>query len=128
MTLGVVLITFDMRKAFDSLSHACLLKSLTDGGLPLEFVAWIKSFLQSRKQRVVLNGTLSSNVISVTSGVPQGSVLAPYLFACHMRSLKACLPDTCMIKYADDVTILCPFKPKDSLQSIVELEMQKIKS
>ena len=33
-SLSVVLITFDMKKAFDSLSHLCLLNSLSEGKLP----------------------------------------------------------------------------------------------
>ena len=123
---GVILITFDMKKAFDSLSHECLLNTLSDGGLPRNFILWTKSFLQSRKQKVILNGVLSSNTVSVTSGVPQGSVLAPYLFACHMGSLKPKLPDTCMIKYADDVTLLCSFSSKDPVQTMIKTELQNM--
>ena len=126
-SFGVLLLTFDMKKAFDSLSHVCLLKSLSDCGLPRSFISWTKSFLTSRKQRVLLNGVLSSNTADVTSGVPQGSVLAPYLFACHLSSLKACLPHSCMIKYADDVNILCPFNRDSSVQSIVQSELENMK-
>ena len=123
---GVVLITFDMKKAFDSLSHACLLDSLAEGGLPRNFISWIKSFLQPRRQRVLIDGVLSSNVVNVTSGVPQGSVLSPYLFASHMRSLEARLPVAQMIKFADDVTLLCPYRTKDSIQSIVQTELSNM--
>ena len=127
-TFGVLLLTFDMKKAFDSLSHACLLKSLTESGLPQDFVCWIKSFLSSRKQRVLLNGVLSASSVNVTSGVPQGSVLAPYLFACHMSSLKPYLPNACMLKYADDVTIVCPFDRDSSVQAIIQTEQQNMQS
>ena len=127
-TLGVILITFDMKKAFDSLSHECLLNTLSEGNLPQNFILWTQSFLRSRKQNVILNGVLSSNTISVTSGVPQGSVLAPYLFACHMGSLKANLPDTRMIKYADDVTLLCPFSSRDMIQTMIHTELQNMKT
>lgn len=127
-TFGVLLIAFDMKKAFDSLSHACLLKSLTESGLPQSFVSWIKSFLTSRKQRVLLNGVLSPLTVHVTSGVPQGSVLAPYLFACHMGSLKPRRPSSCMLKYADDVNILCPFNRDSSVQAVIQSEIQNMQT
>lgn len=127
-TLGVALVTFDMRKAFDSLSHDSLLQSLAEGGLPSDFISWIKSFLHSRKQKVLLNGELSSSTVNVTSGVPQGSVLAPYLFACHMGSLTVDSPDSQIIKYADDVTFLCPYKHGNSMEAITESKMIHMKS
>ena len=41
---------------------------------------WIKSYLEDRSQCVKL-GAVESDVAAVSSGVPQGSVLAPYLFS-----------------------------------------------
>ena len=123
---GVLLITFDIKKAFDSLSHSSLLQTLSEGGLPFTFIKWIQSFLKDRKQYVVVNGATSSTTVDVSSGVPQGSVLAPYLFASHMRSLLPALSTTKLVKFADDVTLLCPYQRNTSLDEVYCLEMKNM--
>ena len=60
-------------KAFDKVPHKRLLKVLKYYSIPSNIVDWIKSFLTSRKQRVIVNGTPSS-WYDVFSGVSQGSV------------------------------------------------------
>ena len=62
----------DFAKSFDSVAH-----SLGIGG---EVLAWIKVFLSNRKQRIVIERK-SLPWIDVISGIPQGSVLGPTLFA-----------------------------------------------
>jgi hypothetical protein len=106
---GVYIITFDMSHAFDTVPHHLLLSCLSSFDLPEHdlFVNCINDYLTDRKQRVRLLNTVSS-VAHVTSGVPQGSVLGPYLFAVFMSTYKPFYENTHVTKYADDVTLVVP--------------------
>ena len=70
----------DLFKAFDRVWHYGLLYKLKSNGTDGNLFKLIKSFLNNRCQRVVLNGQ-SSVWKSVTAGVPQGSVLDPFFFS-----------------------------------------------
>lgn len=106
---GVAMIALDLSKAFDRVSHLSLLQTLVRGNFPYKLILWMRNFLTERTQRVVFNGMPSSRDVPVSSGVPQGSVLAPFLFAAQVGSLAALHPQTKLIKYADDFTLLIPY-------------------
>jgi hypothetical protein len=106
---AVRLITFDMSRAFDSIPHHLLLSHLSKLSLPNcnSFVNWLNSYLSDRKQRVKLGNTKSS-LTSVTSGVPQGSVLGPLLFAVYLSSYEPYHNTVHVFKYADDISLIVP--------------------
>ncbi|KAI8479510.1 hypothetical protein Bbelb_427710 [Branchiostoma belcheri] len=59
-------------------------------------------FADGRRQGVLVNGKVSSWQL-LTSGVPQGGVLSPYLVLLYMSSRSTVYNDTLDVGYADDV-------------------------
>ena len=65
-------------------------------------IRWIGAFLTQRPQRCRIAGSLSSPVFSL-GGIPQGTKLAPKLFATLVNRLVSSWP--LRAKYVDDTTI-----------------------
>ena len=96
-------ILLDFSKAFDRVPHTRLCKKLSYYGIRGPLLLWIKHYLSNRYQRVIIDGT-SSDPSVVTSGVSQGTVLAPLLFLCFVNDIP--LNVTSKIKlYADDILL-----------------------
>ena len=93
----------DFAKAFDKVLHAHLLYKLECYGIRGQILNWLKDFLSSRKQRVLIEGH-SSDWLGVTSGVPQGSILGPLLFLIYINDLPNAV--TCNSDLFADDTVL----------------------
>lgn len=94
----------DLSKAFDLVDHHILLKKLSKYHLDTLTVAWFSSYLQDRHQYVQIQG-VSSKLLRIRSGVPQGSVLGPLLFLLYINDLPSSIKHTVVDIFADDTTI-----------------------
>lgn len=95
-------------------------KKLLDLGIRGNAYAWLRSYLQDRKQYVQINHfnndtsehiTIDSKIITTNCSIPQGSVLGCILSLAYINDLPKITKPKC-IMLADDVSLL--FKcPKD---------------
>ena len=104
------LILLDFSKAFDKVAHEKLISKLHFYGIQGKTLSWVKDFLDSHSQAVVLNG-VKSDKIAVSSGVPHGSVPGPILFLAYINDL----PDQVKARvrlFADDTAIYLAISPE----------------
>ena len=101
-TDGNLLMRFAARP-FNKVDHPSLLWKLEFYGVRGKPLQWIQSFLSNRSQQVVVEGSYSTPC-SVTSGVPQGSVLGPTLFLIYINDLVNDIQSTVRL-FADDCLI-----------------------
>ena len=116
----------DFRKAFDSVSHEILVQKLEyNFGITGVLLDWIKAYLSGRMQFTVLNG-VKSDMLPVTTGIPQGSVLGPILFTLFTNDLPAAIKMGSLFMYADDTSIFCIGESADAAIASLNRALQEV--
>ena len=95
----------DLKKAFDTVDHGILQKKLSHYGIRGIASEWFCSYLTKRKQYVII-GNQVSNLNEISTGVPQGSVLAPLLFLIYINDLHKCIKYSKTYHFADDTSTI----------------------
>ena len=90
-------------KALDKVWHDGLIFKLKQNGIDGNLLNFFSSYLQNRKQLVVLNCSCSEWEV-IESGVPQGSVLGPLLFLHYINDLEQNIK-SCIKFFADDTML-----------------------
>ena len=109
----------DIKKAFDSVNHRFLVHILHSLGFHSEVINWIAAFLSDRQQQVCINNS-TSTPLKVLSGVPQGSVLGPFIFLVYfdrITNIATSLPSVNIRLFADDSKIFST-NPQDLQHAI----------
>ena len=99
-----VAIALDIEKAFDSVYHNGILYKLINLGVDPFLVKIFCSYFTNRRFGVQINNS-TSELGQVKSGVPQGSILAPFLFNIFLHDFPHQSRFSKAILYADDCLI-----------------------
>ena len=107
----------DIKKAFDRVPHKSLIWKLEHkGGLKGTLLEWMKDYIQDREIRTVIRDC-SSSWCEVTSGVPQGSVLAPIMFQVYINDMSEGL-NSYINLFADDAKLMKVIKNQGDCEEL----------
>ncbi|CAG9137746.1 unnamed protein product [Plutella xylostella] len=94
----------DFSKAFDKVSHYVLLTKLSAMGVHGSLLRWVTSYVTNRSQAVVVGGACSE-LVKMSSGVPQGSLLGPLFFNAYIFDICNCFQNAHFNLFADDLKL-----------------------
>ena len=117
----------DLSKAFDTLCYDILLHKLRYYGFSGTELKLLRCYLRNREQYVKYNN-YQSELIDISTGVPQGSILGPLLFSICINDLITVSDKLNFIMHADDTTIYFNLEDFDPtcLEADITNELEKV--
>jgi Reverse transcriptase (RNA-dependent DNA polymerase) len=102
---NVLAIYLDLTRAFETINHKILLAKLENYGFHNKSLKLLEDYFCDRKQITIVNKHYSDSS-SVKVGVPQGTILGPWLFILFLNDIfkTSSLPK--IICFADDTLLL----------------------
>ena len=122
ITCGLFL---DFSKAFDTVNHNILLEKLNKYGIRGKPLDWFTSYLTNRQQYIRMNN-IDSEMLTMTSGVPQRSTLGPLLFLLYINDLPNCSKKLSFRIFADDTNVFYTGKCLSDIENVMNEEFRKI--
>lgn len=107
-------IFLDFQKAFDCINHDILLHKLYHYGFRGNIYSWFKDYLNNRYQYTNYNST-NSETLRCNIGVPQGSILGPFLFLIYINDFPNAAKPAESKLFADDSNLFTHNKDKNQL-------------
>ena len=114
-----------LKKAFDTVPHAILIKKLHAYGIRGNALKLLKSYLTNRTQYVTYDGVRSSTK-PIQCRVPHESILGPLLFIITMNDIGNVSDFLYSILYADDTSVLLNGKDYSDLIKRLNSELDKL--
>jgi hypothetical protein len=90
--MGTALCFLDVRKAYDRVWRAGLFLKLSQLGIGGRFLAMLRIMFRRVSRTILVNDSFTEE-FDVHTGVPQGSVLSPLLYAVYVNGLHDALRD-----------------------------------
>lgn len=106
----VNLCAIDLSKAFDKVNHDALFIKLMKRNLPVAILELLEHWLKNCLSTVKWNHVFS-DFFAISSGVRQGAVLSPLLFAVYLSDITikcSLIPSCYVLLYADDILLIAP--------------------
>ena len=112
--------------AFDTIDHTILMRKLERYGIRGIAHTWLGNYLYNREQYVHIQND-KSDLMKVTCGVPQGSVLGPKLFLLYINEICNVSKLLKYVLFADDTNLFCSGGDLRQLLDTVEKELKILK-
>ncbi len=110
----------DYSSAFNTIVPSQLINKLHVLGLTPSICNWLLDFFTNRSQSVRLD-MYTSSTLTLSTGVPQGCVLSPLLYALFTHDYQATHDSNILIKFADDTTVIGLIKDNNEVAYVTDV-------